>query len=49
MRADWSSNCGLLMQLWTGELAPESFPDYLPWLCLEPHGRKPWAVQHLDI
>jgi hypothetical protein len=50
MRADWQTNREMLMQIWSGELSSESFPDCLPWLCLGLHaGREPWAVLHLDI
>ncbi|MGX1352478.1 hypothetical protein AB7M49_006087 [Bradyrhizobium elkanii] len=50
MHADWQANRDELLEFWrSGKSEAEVFPDdCLPWLCLGPRSRAPWAVQHLD-
>ena len=50
MRADWAANRTKLLEFWRSGLSDaEAYPhDTLPWLCLGPRNRPPWAAQFLD-
>ena len=50
MKADWLANRTVLLEFWqSGMSDAEAFPDdCLPWLCLGPKDRLPWAAQFLD-
>lgn len=50
MRRDWQTHREALLAFWrSGKSDAEVFPDdCLPWLCLGPRDRLPWAEQHLD-
>ncbi len=50
MKADWLANRTMLLEFWqSGMSDAEAFPDdCLPWLCLGPKDRLPWAAQFLD-
>jgi hypothetical protein len=50
MKADWLANRTVLLEFWqSGMSDAEAFPDdCLPWLCLGPRDRLPWACAHLD-
>jgi hypothetical protein len=50
MKADWAANRAALMEFWeSGMSDAEAYPhDCLPWLCLGPRDRVPWAVRFLD-
>ena len=47
MKADWLANRTMLLEFWqSGMSDAEAFPDdCLPWLCLGPKDRLPWAAQ----
>jgi hypothetical protein len=50
MRRDWQNHREELMAFWkSGKSDAEVFPnDCLPWLCLGPRDRLPWAARYLD-
>ena len=50
MRRNWQTHREALLAFWRlGKSDAEVFPDdCLPWLCLGPRDRLPWAEQHLD-